>query len=484
MRCVRQRRGDWLPGTEKRQHDWEEGTVEFTLDSAQWAKEQFGDCLLGDKRRTRRAVAYAKQVVENPSGSTPEQTEDWNDCKAAYRLFGQQDVTFEALARPHWQRTRNCPAGEYLLLGDTTELDYGKYRQVKGLGPTGNGGGQGFLLHSALMVAAQSEAIVGLAGQEIFLRRPRPRNESRYDRSQRSKESDVWGRVIDEIACPPESVTWTHVLDRGADNFEVYCHLLQNQCAWVVRARHLNRLVQIAEKTQVPLFEHLATLPIAGTYELKLRACQKSPARTARLAVRMGQVGLPQPKLRSPYVRRCGIGTITMDVVEVREINPPRGVAALHWVLYTSHRMTLFKDAWRIIEYYEKRWLIEEFHKALKTGCRAEERQYAVGKRLAALAGLLSVVAVRLLQLKAVARDQPDCPAQRVIPRLWLRALQILRKRSLPHCTVRQFYRHLAALGGFLGRKNDGEPGWIVLWRGFDKLALASKVLENAQKYG
>jgi hypothetical protein len=458
--------------------------VEFTLEPAQWAYEQFGDCELGDKRRTRRAVEYAAQVADHPSGSTPAQTEDWNACKAVYRLFDREEVTFEALAQPHWRRTRDCAAGHYLLLGDTTELDYGKHRQVKGLGPTGNGSGRGFLLHSALMVAAKSEAIVGLAGQEIFLRRPCPRNESRYDRSQRSKESDVWGRVIDEVGSPPEGSKWTHVLDRGADNFEVYCHLLLNRCDWVVRVKHLKRVVQTAQGTRLALGEYLATLPVAGTYELKLRAGQQSPARTARLAVRFGQVTLPQPKLRSPYLRRCGIASIAMYVIEVREIDPPRGVTPLHWVLYTSHAVTSFEDAWRVIEYYEKRWLIEEFHKALKTGCRVEQRQYASGKRLAALAGMLSVVAVRLLQLKAVARDQPDSPARTLIPRTWLRALEILRKRSLPHCTVRQFFRHLASLGGFLARKRDGEPGWITLWRGFDKLALAARVLENTQKCG
>jgi hypothetical protein len=114
---------------------------------------------------------------------------------------------------------------------------------------------------------------------------------------------------------------------------------------------------------------------VAGTYELQLRGSAGCAARTAKLEVRFGTVTLPQPSMRSPWLRQCGIASITQWVVEVREVAAPRGVKPLHWVLYTSHAIESFDDAWRVITYYEKRWLIEEFHKALKTGCRLEERQ-------------------------------------------------------------------------------------------------------------
>lgn len=124
-----------------------------------------------------------------------------------------------------------------------------------------------------------------------------------------------------------------------------------------------------------------------------------------------------------------------------------------------------------MLEYYEKRWLIEEFHKALKTGCRLESRQYRTAQALEAAAGLSSVLAVRLVQLKTVARTAPETPAEGLVPKAWLEMLAALRKR--PIVTVREFYRHLAGLGGFLMRKGDGEPGWITLWRGVEKLLLA-----------
>lgn len=125
---------------------------------------------------------------------------------------------------------------------------------------------------------------------------------------------------------------------------------------------------------------------------------------------------------------------------------------------------------------------MEEYHKALKTGCHLEARQYETAKRLEAITAVLSILAVRLVQLKMTARDDPQRPAEQVVPRKWIAMLQCLRKRifSAPW-TVREFYREMAKPGGFLGRKSDGEPGWITVWRGFEKLHLC---LRGAESYG
>ena len=168
--------------------------VDFTLPPRQWAEEQFGSCDLGDDRRTRRAVEVAATFAANPSGSTPHQMENWPDLKATYRLFDSDGVSFESLASPHWKQTRARTSGHWLVLEDTTELDFGIHRAVEGLGPTGNGRGYGFHLHSALMVGADSEEIVGLAGQVLFYRRPRSakkKKESTYQIKQRARVGGV-----------------------------------------------------------------------------------------------------------------------------------------------------------------------------------------------------------------------------------------------------------------------------------------------------
>ncbi len=96
------------------------------------------------------------------------------------------------------------------------------------------------------------------------------------------------------------------------------------------------------------------------------------------------------------------------------------------------------------------------------------------------------MIAERLLQFKSVARTDPERPAAEVVPRKWISTLCVLRPKApqRDNWTVRDFYRQLAGLGGFLGRKCDGEPGWITLWRGFDKLALAIRYEERRLNCG
>ncbi len=148
----------------------------LALDTTTWADQQFGTCDLGDKRRTKRVVKLAAQVAARPDAATPKQTERWSDCKAAYRLFDQEDVTFDALIAPHCAQTRAVGPGTWLVINDTTELDYGVKRKIEGLGRVGNDWGRGFLLHTAMVVDADGQEIAGLAAQELLIRPLRKRH--------------------------------------------------------------------------------------------------------------------------------------------------------------------------------------------------------------------------------------------------------------------------------------------------------------------
>lgn len=444
----------------------------------EWAQLNFGSCELGDKRRTNRLMQVAEQVASNPSASLPNQMERWGDLRAAYRLFDGDEVTFEAIARPHWELAKQSAHGRCLVIGDTTEIDFGKDRQIEGIGETGNGSGQGFLLHNALLVHADTEEIIGVAGQTIHYRKKKRKSKKKENAAQRLKrerESEVWGKVIDDIGEPAEGVEYVQVFDRGADNFEVYCHLLQNRSEWVIRAAKLNRYVLSGEtEERMQLKDHLSRLKPLGQYTLSLRARPGQSAREAQIEVRVGQIKIPRPRHVSPWVRELKQTPVAMNVIEVIEVNAPKGVTPIRWILFTSLPVETFDDAWQIIGYYETRWLVEEYHKALKTGCRTEFRQLKTAGRLEALVGLTSVVAVRLLKLKSLARVNPELPAQRVVPQVWLRMLKLARKglKRVHDLTVGQFYREVAMLGGFLGRKSDGHPGWITIWRGWEKLNM------------
>ncbi len=467
----------------------------ITMDAHVWAEAQFGQCDLKDERRTRRLVEVAASALSHPAGSLPEQSADMGDLKAAYRLFACEDVTFEAVAGPHWQQTRRRLPGTYLVLDDTTELDFGIRRRIQGMGRTGNGGGWGFLLHSALVVSAEGEEIFGLAGQKIRYRKPAPKKENTTQRLKRDRESVLWGQAIDQVGPSPEGVRWVHVMDRGADNFEVYCHCREQHANWVVRVTQKQRNLIVPEGTTLPLNRYLKTLPSAGRYELQLRARaaqpkrghkparKAQPARTAKVEVRFGRLEMPFPKHKSPYLRRLAPVPIVMWLVHAVEVDAPKDVERVEWILLTSLPVTSFNEAWQILEYYEKRWLIEEYHKALKTGCRVEYRQLKSKEGLERITALLSVVAVRLLQLKSAARTNPVRPARHVVPLRWIEMLLAARKRSklTVAMTIGEFYHELAKLGGFLGRKSDGEPGWITIWRGWQKLYLLVQGAELAE---
>jgi hypothetical protein len=453
------------------------------LDVNTWAQEQFGDCQLGDRRRTRRAVLAAARFAAHPSGSTPQQAENWSDLKAIYRLLNEGDVTFHRLAEPHWRLTRARASGHYLLLGDTTTISCGR-GSVPGLGII-EGRTTGYQLHSGLMVAAHSGEVIGLAGQTIHHRRPVPAGEKPRDRAKRKRESEIWGEVIDLIGPAPQGVHYTHVFDRGADNFEVYCHLVQQGCDWVLRIAQLTRTLIAGEGRRGSVSQLLSELPVAGEYVVSVPDNKQQVGRTALVEVRFASVQVPPPRESTPFVQQCGLASVPISLVEVREVHPPSGVKPLRWVLSTSHSVTSLADALTVIGYYEKRPLIEEFHKALKTGCSIETRQYASAQPLEALTALLSVVAVRLLQLRSAARTQPDRPAGEVVPPRWIAMLSSVRKGQHKIIrTVRDFYRGLAGLGGFLGRKHDGEPGWITLWRGFEKLHLYLQGAEVMKRCG
>jgi hypothetical protein len=460
------------------------------LETKEWAQTTFGECELGDSRRTKRLVKLAVQAAARPDGSTPEQTESWGDCKAAYRLFDQDEVTFDEILRPHCQQTRaSCRPGDVkLIINDTTEIDFGYLRRATGLGPTGNGIGRGFFLHSALMVDAADGRVDGLAGQILFHRKPKPKHRAAKNTRRRAadRESIVWGDLVDRVGCAPAGVKWVHVDDRGADDFEVFCRIQAQRTSCVIRAARLNRWLLRPDGRRVRLDTLLNELPSCETRSLEVPAKGNQPARTALLELRFAEVRMPLPNVLTPWLREHRPAEpLRLWVVELRETQSPAGVMPLRWVLYTFEPVTTLADASTIIEWYERRPTIEDYHKALKTGCGVERRYYETAERLERVTGLLSVVAVRLLQLKTAARETPDRPAVEVAPAQWVMLVQATRKiPDNPKMPLREFLRAIAGLGGHLGRKCDGEPGWITLWHGFEKLMLLARGADAQKKCG
>lgn len=438
--------------------------------------------------RTARLRQVAVQVAARPDGSTPDQTETWGDLKAADRLFNRPEAKFQTLIEPHCRHTRTeCPPQSVMLiLNDATALDFSTRSKTQGLGPIGPGGRSwGCFLHAGLMINAASGRIAGLAGQEIFYRRARSKNKSAKNTRRRSaeRESAVWGRLIERSGAPPPGVRWIHVCDRGADDDEVMSRALHQGCGFVIRAGRLNRQLRTLDGRELSVEQRLQELPAQGTREVCVPARPQQPARTAMVELRFAAVVLPRPDVLTPWLREHGPRELRAWLVELREVAPPAGAQPIRWVLYSTEPATTPHEAQTSIAAYERRPTIEDYHKCLKTGCRVEARQHHTAEALEAVTGLLSVSAVRLLQLKTAAVETPERPAAEVAPREWIALLSDLRR--LPpeqELTIREFVRQLAGLGGFLLRKRDGEPGWITPWRGYENLQLLHRGASSARR--
>jgi hypothetical protein len=262
------------------------------------------------------------------------------------------------------------------------------------------------------------------------------------------------------------------VADRGAD---IYEHLLQCQAqglGFVVRVAQNRALVAGADKTPAGrLFELARAQPSAGSFTVALRGRPRQPAREVALQVSFS----PALALRAP--QRPGGATgkgepVSGGVVRVwEETDPDAPAPGLEWLLLCDQPVTDLAQALTCARQYASRWLIEDFHKALKTGLGAEKLQLQTAARLFAAVALLSVVALALVDLREKSRLEPDLPAEAA--GLTATELRVLRHQyRRPLATVREVYLALAALGGHLGRKGDGPPGWHTLWLGRRSLRL------------
>ena len=440
-------------------------------DNEQWVEQNFSECNFGHVLRTQRLMTMAKNMLECPNESLPKQNEDWSDVKAAYRFCNREEVTFTAVTQCHQEATRQTPPGIYLMISDTTDINHFTHEATEGLGMLGDGQGRGMQLHSCLAVDAATRVVRGTAAAKVFYRKSVPKKETRMQRLARSRESSLWGEVTQQAGRPPEGSQWIHVWDRGGDNFEAMCHVVQNGCDWLIRASKLNRVVQLESGDMTTMEDGVSHSTQVGSYELHLRTRPGVPARVASIQVRSTHVTLPQPKMKSPFVKSCGIRDIATNILVVEEVNAPKGVTPIRWILLTSLPVNTINAAWTVIEYYESRWLIEEYHKVMKSGCSIERHSLRTAARLEPLIGLISVVGVRLLSLKTISRHEPEAKAKHRVPGLWLKALLLMKpKLAKQELTVYEFFRELAKLGGFLARKHDGEPGWQSIWTGYKKL--------------
>jgi hypothetical protein len=429
---------------------------------------------LGDKRRTDRLVDTARRISGHPGGSLPDKLADPAAYRATLRLMNHPDGTHAAILQPHLQATLDRArhaSGTVLFLQDITELDYSGQQTLASLGQIGNGGGRGYECHNALAIDAHSGELLGLACQQLHNRVRKPAKEGVAARRERlSRESLLWVKAARRIGPTPAGCHWVDVCDRGADTFEFLEYQLRHGRHFVIRSTH-SRVLEVESRGQPRLLHDLLrSLPAQVGWQVKVSANKGQPQRTARLQCAWAAVTLRPPHVRKGKHGRESLAVWALRVWEVAA--SPQVREPLEWLLLSDEPIADAWAAWRRVGYYERRPLVEDYHKAQKTGLGIEQLQLQSQAGLQPLIALLSVLAVALVNTRAAARDEERAmrPARELIDPLSLSVLSVWRYGQERPLTVRESVLALGRLGGHLNRKGDGLPGWQTLWRGAMKL--------------
>jgi hypothetical protein len=438
----------------------------------------FGRANLGDQRRNRRLVQLADEVIGHPGGTLPDKLRQPKDLKAFYRLMNNPRVSHETVLAPHRQQTlerMQAHAGVVLLLHDTTTLDYSGLKSLADvLGQIGEGHGQGYLCHNTLAVAAASQEVLGLANQILFHRPDVPPQETKKQRQQRAtRESRLGKKGSQSVAVASAEPLWVEIGDRASDLTEYLDYLEETHRPYVLRSLHhrCSKVVVDGAERAVKLHDWLRTLPAQGQRTIELSERAERSARSARVAGAWAPVTIVPP--RQPRGEGRGVA-LSVWALRVWEIDPPADAEPLEWFVLTNVPVRTLADAWGRVDWYCLRWVVEEYHKGMKTGCALESLQFTTEQALQPAIAFLSVITLWLLWLRTESR-RPEAEtkaATAMFPEEYVEVLSLDRYGAVRPRTVRELGRALGRLGGHQNRKQDRPPGWLVRWRGWMKLHL------------
>jgi len=455
--------------------------------SLERVREAFEGVDLGDPRRNKRLDVSLQKLARRPGASLPKAMGTEADLEGIYRLVNNQAIAPQQLNEAFARTTasRATAAGSVLVIHDTTPCAF-PHTDPDEVGYLSTGKA-GFYAHISLVIDANVwRRPLGVAYVETISRKRHSKRGRRNKASGaetarwKNKESSRWergARATAALLAGCEHVC--HIADREGDSYAFLASRVAANDAFVVRVNHDRKVGDPDDLAQqwVPLKQHVKGLE--GTLEREVvlskrktgsapRASKTHGARKSRIATlkfTATSVVLKRPRYLGDRIAK----ELTLNVVHVIEPNPPKGQERVEWLLFTTLPVASQAQIETVVDNYRARWRIEEFFKALKTGCAYERRQLESAKSLLNALAILAPVAWRLLLIRHLARS-PDDDRMALTP-TQLEVLRAVAKRPLPaKLTARDAMLAVAALGGHI--KNNGDPGWIVLGRGLHDLLI------------
>jgi hypothetical protein len=392
------------------------------------------------------------------------------------------------------------------LMQDTSDADFSSHKAMRGRDVIGDGNGLGLVLHTQLAVDVsqpRKPVPLGVLSQRCLPNRPDEDSVAKRTRTARKKgqltrqeriawradpdnQGRRWAQMIEEsgqlrreLPAPQgealSSVRVVHVGDAEMDVWDPMTAARQNGDGFIMHAAHDRALHPRGERGT--LRQALAGRPVLGLRTVHLGARDGKKARDAVVELRSHSVLLAPPE------DLPGAEPEQVQVVHAFEPNPPDDSEPVDWLLLTSEPVETLEQVEWVLEVYEARWLIEDFHMGLKTGCALEKRQLETAAAMKNLLSILSVIAWQLLALRAAARATEPVAASTVLTAEQQEVLFLLRPklRREPDLTAQRALVEIAKLGGYLARRSDGPPGWRTLWRGMEKVLIGQEVLVAQQ---
>ena len=434
--------------------------------------EEFGGVELGDKRLNRRTLVLAERLYGGASRSIPSACCGVSETQAAYRYLSNEKVDWEKILKPHMDRAELRMASHPVVLcvQDTTELDF-QGRQTTGLGRLSHDAQRGMYLHPTLAITPDREAL-GVTDLWMWARGPsKASDEENGGVDEGARWVEGYERVAEMAARLPQT-RLVYVADREGDTADLMARAaaLDTPADWLIRSRH-NRALP-GEKPK--LWDGFTDAHSVGNITFSMPRRKERPGRSVTQTVFARQV----------KIRAANGQIFPATAIMAREDHPPSGQDPVVWKLLTNRPAQTLKQAAEVIDWYRARWEIEMFFHVLKIGCKVEELQLGAIERIENALALYAVVAWRVLVLLRLGRACPDLSCEVFFqPNEW-RAAYIASHKKPPDDPppLNKVMLMVAAFGGFLGRKGDGNPGVKPLWTGLQRLADFEYAISAASK--
>lgn len=408
-----------------------------------------------------------ERFAANPTASIPDACDSWSETCAAYRFLGNDEVKWRDILAPHWAQTQTRMGAHPIVLciQDTTELDFNG-QDIEGLGPLNYEARRGMYLHPTYAVTPGREPL-GMLDAWMWAREKRDADGVRGGDKESTRWIEGYQRVAEMAAGMPDT-RLVYLADREADLVEMMrcARELGTPADWLVRAKH-NRCLPDGEGGK--LWDHTTAGEALGEITFTMASRHGVKARPVRQQLWARVVDIPDGKK----------GRITATCVVAREVGAPADVKPVEWRLLTNRAAPTLTQASELIDWYRARWEIEVYFNVLKNGCEVEQLQLSAIARIERALALFMVVAWRIAFLMRKGRNCPELDARLFFDPDEIRGAHLLTKKKMPDTppTLNEVVRLIAQVGGFLGRKSDGEPGAKTIWRGLDQVHAAAETL-------